>query len=327
MDSLAVALPVFLASALVVVFAGGKLARYGDEVAESTGWGTLWVGTILVSIATSLPELVTNITSVSIGAPALALGNVLGADMINMFTLSVVALFAGAYRVFSGQSRDTVILATVAVVLGAVVLIFGTTGDTALATSSVGGLVIAAIYIFGMRAVYNASRRDQLDGDEAAAAPRGSAKGAWIGFGIASVVIVAASAALASSADGIANATGLSAGFVGVLAVSVVTTLPEASVSFAAARRGSYGIVLGNLYGSCAFNIFILPIADLFNGGAILNSMSREHFIAGGTATVLMTMGLAVLLAHRVPALARARVLLPAIAVIYPISLYWVYRA
>ena len=45
------------------------LARFGDQVADVTGWGALWVGTILVSVATSLPELVTNITAVRIDSP------------------------------------------------------------------------------------------------------------------------------------------------------------------------------------------------------------------------------------------------------------------
>ena len=129
MDSLAVAVPVFLASAVLVVLAGVALARFGDQVADITGWGALWVGTILVSIATSLPELVTNITAVLIDSPGLALGNVFGADMINIFTISLVAMVFGIKNLFGNQPKDTQTLVVVAVVLGIIAFVFGTLGD------------------------------------------------------------------------------------------------------------------------------------------------------------------------------------------------------
>ena len=115
-DNLALSVPVFLASAVVVVIAGVALARFGDQIADITGWGALWVGTILVSVATSLPELITNISAIVIeDAPDLALGNVFGADMINIFTISIVGLVFGARNLFGGQGRATQTLVLVAV--------------------------------------------------------------------------------------------------------------------------------------------------------------------------------------------------------------------
>ena len=71
------------------------LARYGDDLAESTGWGKLWVGTLLVGIATSLPEVSVNVSAVWLeNNPGLALGNVFGADMLNVFVLGSAALVA-----------------------------------------------------------------------------------------------------------------------------------------------------------------------------------------------------------------------------------------
>ncbi|MBM3375815.1 MAG: sodium:calcium antiporter, partial [Betaproteobacteria bacterium] len=64
METLGVAVSVFLACAVGVIFAGVNLAKYGDELAEKTGWGKLWVGTLLVAVSTSLPELTINVTSV-----------------------------------------------------------------------------------------------------------------------------------------------------------------------------------------------------------------------------------------------------------------------
>ena len=54
---LAVAIIISLASATAVTYCGAKLAVYGDALATLTGWGRLFVGSLLMALATSLPEL------------------------------------------------------------------------------------------------------------------------------------------------------------------------------------------------------------------------------------------------------------------------------
>jgi cation:H+ antiporter len=325
MDSLAVAIVVFLASAVVVVLAGISLARFGDELAEKTGWGALWVGTILVSIATSLPELITNITAVLIDSPGLALGNVYGADMINIFTISLVAILFGVRNLFDDQTWNTQVLVLVAVAIGVIATTVGATGDIQLGPTSAGGLIIAAAYIGGMKLVYDAGKSDG-DAEVESEGDRGSAKSAWLGFGGASLAILVAAPLLAWSADGIAEATGLGASFMGVLAVSIVTTLPEASVTIAAARRGSYGLVIGNIYGSCAFNLFVIPIADVFHTeGPLLGEMGSEHFVAAGSAILLMSIGFLMIRSYQDRLLRWFRGTVYAVPVVYPAALFLVF--
>ena len=327
MDSLAIALPVFFVSAAVVVLGGIGLATNGDAIADNTGWGRLWVGAILVSVSTSLPELITNVSAVAIGTPSLALGNMFGANMINMFALSLVALTFGVPKLFANHPRQTQVLAVCAVALGVLVLALSLLGDTALGPSSISGLVVLAAYVGAMRVVYKAGQGQPDPGGEAPeadGAPR-SARRAWIGFGIASLAVIAAAPFLAASADGIADATGLAASFIGVLLVSIVTTLPEATVSVTAALRNSPGLVLGNLYGSCAFNLSVLFYADLANAEPLLGLMGREHTAALVSAVLLMAAGVVVLYAMRSAPKSPARVLVPAIAVAYPLTMLWVF--
>ncbi|MCH8200052.1 MAG: hypothetical protein IIA54_08325 [Chloroflexi bacterium] len=325
-DNLALSVPVFLGSAVVVVIAGVALARFGDQIADITGWGALWVGTILVSVATSLPELITNISAIVIeDAPDLALGNVFGADMINMFTIAVVGMVFGARNLFSGQGRATQTLVLVAVGIAIVAIAVGATGDAALGPTSVGGLLIAAAYIGGMKLVYDAGKAGA--GADDPPAPSASALRAWVGFGLAGLAILLAAPLLASSSVGIGDATGLGSSFMGVLAVSVVTTLPEASVTFAAARRKSYGLVIGNIYGSCAFNLFVIPIADLFHTeGPLLGEMGSAHFVAAGAAIVLMSMGFLVIRSYQDRLISGLRRLVYVVPPTYVGALAWVFR-
>ncbi len=324
MDNLTAAILVFVVSSVFVILAGVALARFGDELAEKTGWGTLWVGTILVSVSTSLPELSINISAVWLEkSPGLALGNVFGANMINIFVLGLVALAFGIKNLFGHQGGDTQRLVQVAIGLVALAIVLAVSGDFKLGPASLGGLLIAIAYIAGMRAVYKAGRTD-MDLEDIPSL-KGSARNAWIGFGAASLVVIVAGRYLAGSADTIAEISGISASFIGVLLVSIVTTLPEGSVTVAAAFRKSYGIAIGNVYGSCAFNIFIIAWADLFHDGPLLRAMEGAHYVAAGAALMLMSMGYFIVRDSQSPALKLGRILTPAIPVVYLVALYLVY--
>ena len=325
MDKLSTAILIFVVSSIFIIFAGVALARFGDEIAEKTGWGTLWVGTILVSVSTSLPELTVNISAVWIEkSPGLALGNVFGANMINIFVIGVVALLFGTRNLFGNQGRETQLLVQTGIFLVAIATVLGATGDFKLGPTSLGGLLIGAAYIIGMRSVFLAGRLE-LAAAEIEPEPKGSPRNAFIGFGIASVVVIIAGRFLASSADDIAAITGIGASFVGVLLVSIVTTLPEGSVTIAACFRKSYGIAIGNVYGSCAFNVFVVTIADLFHDGPLLRAMEQAHFVAAAGAFLLMTMGFLVIRSCQTATMPMARVLTPLIPVVYIAALYFVY--
>jgi len=326
MGSLGSAVTIFALSAVFVVFAGIGLARFGDELAEKTGWGTLWVGTLLVSIATSLPELTINISAVWLeDSPGLALGNVFGANMINIFVLALVALLFGVRNVFEKQGRDTRLLVLLGVGLVALAMVMAATGDFNIGPTSLGALLIAALYIAGMRAVYKAGRTDMGLSD--IPSPTGSAQGAWIGFGLSAAVVVVAGRFLASSAHAISDLTHIGASFIGVLLVSIVTTLPEGSVTVAAAMRKSYGIVIGNVYGSCAFNVFVIFIADLFyTKGPLLGAMTPAHMVAAGAAFLLMGLGYIIIRSCQGEAATWARRLTLVIPVIYLGALYVVFN-
>ncbi len=80
----------FVAAAAVILFAGVVLTDASDIIAVETDLGRTFVGSILLAVATSLPEVVTTTTAVRMGRLDMAMGNIFGANMYNMFILSVV---------------------------------------------------------------------------------------------------------------------------------------------------------------------------------------------------------------------------------------------
>src|SRR4030043_1004716 len=87
----------FIICTAVIVYSGSKLARYGDVIAEKTGLGRAWIGLVLMASVTSLPELVTGISSVTFaGVPDIAVGDVLGSCVFNML---IIAVLDALYRI------------------------------------------------------------------------------------------------------------------------------------------------------------------------------------------------------------------------------------
>src|SRR5690606_42071933 len=81
---------IFVVTGAIMVVAANKLAEYGDVIAVRTGLGGMLVGTILLAGSTSLPEIMTSVTSFRLGAPELAAGNFFGSNRVNMALLALV---------------------------------------------------------------------------------------------------------------------------------------------------------------------------------------------------------------------------------------------
>lgn len=287
---LAVAIVIFLASAVAVVFLGTYLAKYGDALATLTGWGRLFVGSILVALATSLPEVSNNITAVRIDNPELALGDVLGSNMINMLTLGMVALLFGSKRFLQRVAPEQGYLILLAALLTGLAVIFAAL-KSGVHVWQVGlaSIVTLVVYLIGMWFVYN--RRPSSDtGDEAEAGITLSR--AWMMFILVSLGVIVSGVLLAQSVDRIAHLTGVSSGVLGILAVALVTSMPEISATLAAARLGAADLGFAGVYGSCVFNITILAYSDFFyRKGVVVNTADTEHFIAGIIAAGLIAWG------------------------------------
>ena len=284
---------VFLGSASLVVFSSVYLAKYGDLLADLTGWGRLWVGTLLVALATSLPEVTTAITAARLPDPDLITGTVFGANMKNIVTLAAVALPFGASRFMAKVAREQGYLVGVAVALTGLAVIMGAIGpDLSIGRTGLGALLILLLYLGGMRLVY--MRRPAEPAASKGNDPQGviTLRQAWRGFAVASVGVIAAAIALAYSANQVAEETGVATGFMGLVAVAAVTTMPEATVVIAAVRLGAVDMAVGTLYGSCTFNILLLAIADPFyRQGAILGTVEAPQIAGGLFALLLMCLG------------------------------------
>ncbi|MBI4202061.1 MAG: hypothetical protein HY532_02950 [Chloroflexi bacterium] len=321
---------VFLLVALVIIGCAVLLANACDVIAVRSGWGRLWVGTLLLAGASSLPELVASVTAVRIGAPELAVGNIFGANMLNVSNLAIVVALIGGRGVYQRISPHQGHLLGLALAMTGVAAFFAAVQfNVRFAYVSPAGLVLLGVYIVGSHYLYKVSSGARAQAPEA---EEESSTGRSLGWGIGAFLAAAAgiflaAPLLAASADRIAGFTGLSSGFMGVLFVAIVTTLPELTATITAMRLGAYDLAVSGMYGTNAFNVAALGVADFFSKeGSLFGNLGQSELLAGVIAVVLMAMAL-VQLRQRRP-VAHIGLLRPntsSVVGLYLIGLYGVY--
>jgi cation:H+ antiporter len=284
----------FVLTAATVVYAGVRLARHGDVIAARTRWGGLWVGSLFLAIATSLPELTTDIAAVRLGAVDLAAGDIFGSSMANMLILALLTLVPNA-ELFRRAALDNGLAASLAIALtatAALAVMIRSTGS--ILGLGYGSLVLGAGYVIGMTAVYRntALVKRAVEVEEMASPAAPSLRSALTGFLLAALLVLIAAPLFALSAKRLAELTGLAQSFVGTWLVGFATSLPELVTSLAAVRLGAYDLAVGNLFGSNAFNMVLFLPLDLAHGkGPFLASVSSVHMLSAFVAIVLMSIG------------------------------------
>jgi len=286
----------FVLAGLAVVGAGTVLASAADAVAELTGLGRLWVGAILLAAATSLPELLTGVAAIRIGAPDLAVGDLFGSSMANMLILALLDLVWARRKLLRSVAFEHSLAACLAITTNALAAAFVLAAPATLILGvSPGSLLIVAIYLSGTRAIQRSTAPPPpAAGPPRAAVPVGRLVGPFSAFAIAAAVIAIAAPAFARAAEAIAIDSGLGATFVGTLLLGFATSLPELVACLAAMRIGALDLAVGNLFGSNAFNMATLLAFDLVSPGAsIFTMLSPLHALSGLFAVALMALGLA----------------------------------
>lgn len=286
----------FTISAALIVFAAMQLAKYGDVIAIRTGMGGMFIGVILLAGGTSLPEVLTTISSLSQGVPNLAAGNLLGSNMFNMFLLAVLDLMHRKDRILRKAALKHALTGSLTVFLIGLVVLF-IIADIRLQIGWVGldSIIIVLVYLAGLRLIQ--SNQTHILDPQALKPdiPKGtpSLLVGLLGFGLAAGGLVIVTPWLVSSSANIAEITSLGTSFVGTTLVALVTSLPEMVTTIAAIKLGADDMAIGNLFGSNLFNMFALGLSDLFYLDGRFLSVIDPSFLLVGTLGLLMTgMGL-----------------------------------
>lgn len=287
----------------IIAYAGYFLSRYGDIISDKTGMSASWVGLILLSTATSLPELVTGISAVSFAdAPNIAVGDVLGSTVFNLAILVILDALYKRESLYGRAAQGHILsasLGTLLIAFAGFSLLLDHAGlSPALGHVGLYSPFIVLVYLVAMRAVYSYERRTLSEYAEVSAEryPDVTLKSAIKGYALAATAVVVAGSWLPFIAKNISDLMGWGQSFVGTLLVAGVTSAPEAAVTLSALRIGALDMAIANLLGSNLFDIIILAVDDFFYGkGPLLANVDASHVLTTFTAVMmsaLVTVGL-----------------------------------
>jgi len=287
----------FAVTALAIVFAGARLARYGDVLGEKSGLGRSWIGIVLLATTTSLPELFTGFGATALASlPDIALGDVLGSCMFNLVILSFMdALHPEPLSTRAHQSH--------ALSIGFGLLLIGVAGTGLVAghrLPAIGWIglstpVLIVLYFVAMRVIFAHEQqrraREMQDVAEELQYGETTLRSAIIHYTLAAIAVIGAAIWLPRLGAELARQTGLGEAFVGSLFVAMTTSLPEIVVSIAAVRMGAVDLGIANVLGSNLFNLLILGLDDLFyRSGPLMADAGASHGVS--VAAIVMMNGI-----------------------------------
>ena len=289
------------AAILLVVVFGSGLAQSADILAEKSGLGQTWVGTILLAGVTSLPEFATGVSAVTVfNAPDLAIGGILGSCLFNLVILALLDFFCGPDPLFQRAQISHGLAAG----LGSVLLGVSALGivqahmghDLMVGWVSLVSLILMLVYFLGAKLIarFEIRRRTEVLEQEAEVFQYQHipVRKAYFRFTVCAIAIVFAGVWLAAIGEAVAEVTGLSQSFIGALLLAAATSLPEVVTSIAAVRLNAVDLAVSNVFGSNLFNIGILGSFDLFYWGDLWAKVSQVHIHTAITAMIMTSVAI-----------------------------------
>lgn len=272
----------FILSASVIIIVGSYLVKFSEQIAEVTNLGRLFVGSLFLAGATSLPELMVDISAVKNNMPNLAVGDLIGSSLFNLLILGIADLLhKGTASIFSKTSAAHALSAsmsiTVTSIAGIAIFLGGQFPQFSIAGLGMGTIAILVAYVLGLRIVYFDQKIVFVKDSNQKIKQETSLPKAITGYAICAIAILITAPYLANAAGEIADLSGLGKTFVGTTLVAFSTSLPELVSTITSVRKGYFDLALGNIFGSNAFNMVLLAPLDCIFEGPLLASVSVIH--------------------------------------------------
>lgn len=257
----------FIAGIFLLIKGADWLVSGASSLARDYHISDMVIGLTIVSLGTSMPELVVNIIASLEGSSEIAIGNIFGSNIANiLLILGVSAIFWPL-----PLQRSTIIseipfslIATLLIGFLANASLFDE--NQQLVISRIDGGILLFFFLMFMVYIFHVAK------DDAGIAPTEEKASEMSKFRAAGLIFVGIAALFlggkwtVEGAVHMASQLGMSEGFIGLTIVAVGTSLPELFTSVMAARRGNADIAVGNAVGSNIFNIlWILGISAVIH--------------------------------------------------------------
>lgn len=257
-----------LVGLVLLVLGGEALVRGASTLAAKVGLSPLIIGLVVVSAATSAPEFAVTVGAVIDGEPDLAVGNVVGSNIVNILLILGISAIISPLVI-----KRQIVRFDIPVMVGLTILLVAVSLDGKISLFD-GVLLLGVLMLHTIVSIVmgkKESSRPNMDPVEPALNTKPVPL--WLaaillaaGIGL----LVLGAQFLVTGAVNIATYLGVSSLVIGLTVVAIGTSLPELATSIIALRRGETDMAVGNIVGSNIFNIgFVLGLPAIIFGEGI----------------------------------------------------------
>ena len=242
---------------LALVLVGAHILTEGSAaVAEKFGVSEFVIGLTIVAVGTSMPEFVVSSAAAVQGSSDMAIGNVVGSNIFNVFLILGLCALVSPLPFTRNNIRFDIPLVFIASMLLLVVA-----SDTLLGLGEVnliGRIEGALMFLCYIALITWSVRSSKQDKQEIAAEPRMKMWVAVLAILGGLVALVVGSRLFVNGASSVARSLGVSDALIAITLVACGTSLPELASSLVSVAKGQKGMALGNVLGSNLFNILFI---------------------------------------------------------------------
>lgn len=234
---------------IYIVLKGTDLLTEGAvSLAQRMDMPKMLIGLTVVAVGTSMPEFFVSVTSALQGTTDLAVANVVGSNIFNVLLIAGVSAAVSPMVISRSTVRRDI---PVAILASFVLLGFGIYGGI---PRWAGVLFLALLVVYTLFAIRTATPDENSETVMKSYTLTGAIGRVVIGL----AGLVVGSDCFVSSATDVAAMLGVSEAVIGLTIVAGGTSLPELATSVVAARKGQSAIAMGNVIGSCVYNILLI---------------------------------------------------------------------
>lgn len=266
-DNLALTVFLFLVGMVLTIKGGDFFVDAASWIAERSGIPKLIIGATIVSLATTMPEMLVSVMAAVQGKVDMSIGNAVGSVTANLGLIMALAVvfMPGVIR-----RKDYLLKSILMLAASAIIVLCGLTGSVSVAMCAV-LLVIFAVYLWDN--VHEAHRTIRLNGqqpDRAAAAQETGRRVVLVNiakFVGGAAAIVLGAQLLVDNGSTLARLAGISERVIGVTLVAIGTSLPELITTITAISKKQSELSVGNILGANILDLtLIMPLSSLISG-------------------------------------------------------------
>lgn len=261
----------FLLFAFLTVFLSIKLSYYADSLSKTSGVSKALIGGIVLAGVTSLPEFVTCFSAIMVGNPTLAMGDILGSNLFNIFMICFFDVVFMRKMIFTETAKNHNLVLLLLLLNYLVLYLFvSKVFDFSLFAIGIPSIVIAITYIYYIRSI------PKFEGDSVAINDSGNSH-LVLKLILTAVFMVMSSVMLTIIVNNLSVLhPSFSSSFLGAIFLGITTSLPEVITFYTLVSINSYDLALSNIVGSNLFNLLVLALGDVLVKGSIYSFSDRD---------------------------------------------------